>query len=578
MRLPRQVLAELALVDDEEVLTDVCWALSYLGERPEGVDAVIATGVCSRLATLLGFSPTVQKSALHAVGNIVAGSQVQAQAALDGGALPQLTSLLQSNEAEVQRLAAWAISNVTAGSSDQIQAVIDEGAVTPLKQLLRSQSRAVRKEAAFALVNVTTSPWPQHTLRLVSQGVVAPLCELLSPLEPADMVTVALEGLQNILKIGESLAVKGPNAKPGEEDRKERSLTEQLLELKSDHEQGRLTADEYSSARAKAISTFTSLPPKALHKAKPGSLTCADIVNAVVKADGRSRMLALRKHHRVGAIHTIATTLLRTYFEDVNFEAAEASEGDVRASSSRAAEGDVAGAGGGARDKDSSPRAAERSRATSAAAARVTGPQMPDTAPGASGSDYNFVDALAPGETEGDIVTSSSSSLGADDLAATSASGPTISKAGHRVEFVVTIDKFSQRQNLRHPAGQYSKIFDGKAAGRWRLLSYTHGTVAGKDGEWLSLYVSSADVDELACQHRWSRTVDYSITLLHPSHANGKAKPDGTCLHIKRRHTSVVFRGIHNDYEWGCRDFLPSDQVSPAASASLLHRPQPPLH
>ena len=38
---------------------------------------------------------------------------------------------------------------------------------------------AVRKEAAFALVNVTTSPWPQHTLRLVSQGVVAPLCELL---------------------------------------------------------------------------------------------------------------------------------------------------------------------------------------------------------------------------------------------------------------------------------------------------------------------------------------------------------------------------------------------------------------
>jgi hypothetical protein len=94
---------------------------------------------------------------------------METQAALDGGALPLLTGLLRSHDAEVQRLAAWAISNVTAGSSDQIQAVIDQGAVAPLTSLLRSPSRAVRKEATFALVNVTTSPWPQHTIRLVDQ-------------------------------------------------------------------------------------------------------------------------------------------------------------------------------------------------------------------------------------------------------------------------------------------------------------------------------------------------------------------------------------------------------------------------
>ena len=70
-------LSSRGQVSEFRAHTTTTTALSYLGERTEGVDAVIETGVCSRLAALLGTSsPTVIKSALHAVGNIVAGSQV----------------------------------------------------------------------------------------------------------------------------------------------------------------------------------------------------------------------------------------------------------------------------------------------------------------------------------------------------------------------------------------------------------------------------------------------------------------------------------------------------------------------
>ena len=500
---------------------------------------MIETGVCSRLAALLGTSsPTVQKSALHAVGNIVAGSQIQAQAALDGGALPLLTQLLKSDEAEVQRLAAWAISNVTAGSSDQIQAVIDFGAVPPLMALLRSPSRAVRKEAAFALVNVTTSPWPQHTLRLVEQGVVAPICELLSPSEPSDIVTVALEGLQNILKIGETTS-PNPDGVTG-------------------------AAGTQSADDGKASKGATAV-------------TQNDMIRTVTAADGKARMMALRHHHRTGAINNISTVLLKTYFDATGLDtptlADDSGSTAAAAAAATAAATAVAAVVGGSNkasaSSDDTPTRAEGGKARSAnkAAALTSASSSVPTSSGPSsrGGDVAATNS-SPSTAAGGGGDSVAAPRPATDQPVTSTASDKDLSLVHRVEFVVTIEGYSRRQGCKHPAGQYSDIFDGKGAGRWRLLSYTHGTVAGKEGEWLSLYVSSADVDELACMHRWSRTVDYSITLLHPSqHAkNGRkagGKADDPNQSITRRHTSVVFRGVHNDYEWGCRDFLPSDQV-----------------
>ena len=63
------------------MLTDACWALSYLSDgQNDKIQAVIEAGVCQRLVELLiHTSPAVQTPALRTVGNIVTGDDLQTQ-------------------------------------------------------------------------------------------------------------------------------------------------------------------------------------------------------------------------------------------------------------------------------------------------------------------------------------------------------------------------------------------------------------------------------------------------------------------------------------------------------------------
>lgn len=203
-------LSSLIYSTDEEVLTDACWALSYLSDGPnEKIQAVIEAGVCRRLVELLlNPSPAVQTPALRTVGNIVTGDDLQTQFIINHNALPCLLALLSSQKKGIRKEACWTISNITAGNKDQIQAVIEANIVPPLIQLLTNAEFDIRKEAAWAISNATSGGNAMQMKYLVQQGCIRPLCDLLT-VNDAKIVTIALEGLENILKVGDDDVKRG---------------------------------------------------------------------------------------------------------------------------------------------------------------------------------------------------------------------------------------------------------------------------------------------------------------------------------------------------------------------------------
>lgn len=200
------MLAKLVYSLDDEVLIDACWAISYLSDGSnDKIQAVIEAGIPRRLVELLMHASTsVQTPALRSVGNIVTGDDIQTQVIINSGALPALLSLLGSGKDGIRKEACWTISNITAGNSTQIQAVIDANIIPPLINLLSNGDFKTRKEACWAISNATSGGLqkPEQIRYLVQQGCIKPLCDLLS-CPDNKIIQVALDGLENILKVGE---------------------------------------------------------------------------------------------------------------------------------------------------------------------------------------------------------------------------------------------------------------------------------------------------------------------------------------------------------------------------------------
>jgi hypothetical protein len=141
---------------------------------------------------------------LRSVGNIVTGDDTQTQVVISSGVLPALLSLLASPKEGIRKEACWTVSNITAGNPAQIQSVIDANLFPPLISILARGDFKSRKEACWAVSNATSGALsrPEQIRYMVAQGVIKPLCDLLV-LGDNKITQVALDGLENILRVGE---------------------------------------------------------------------------------------------------------------------------------------------------------------------------------------------------------------------------------------------------------------------------------------------------------------------------------------------------------------------------------------
>jgi len=201
------IVNKLVTHSDRQIITDACWALSYLTDGDnEKIEEVVKSGAVATLVRLLdcGDAQIVTPS-LRALGNVVTGTDEQTDSVLQAEALPVFGKLLMQDKMSLVKEAAWAISNITAGNQLQIQRVVDAGILHAIVHVLKDGDSKAQKEAAWAVTNLTSGGTLEQMVALCQsgpEGALKPMCDLLAGRD-VKTVVVILEGLANILAAAE---------------------------------------------------------------------------------------------------------------------------------------------------------------------------------------------------------------------------------------------------------------------------------------------------------------------------------------------------------------------------------------
>jgi importin subunit alpha-1/8 len=206
----KKLLPTLGLLlqhNDKAILSDVCWALSYVtDDTTEKVQAVVNANCVPRLVALLTCDEvSIVTPALRSVGNIVTGDDVQTDAVLAAGVLEALAILLEHKKPNIVKEAAWTLSNITAGNHRQIQKVLESNVIASLVHVLQSADFKAQREAVWAVTNLTSGGTNEQIIHMIqTYQIIAPYCELLSS-KDSRTVVVILSGLTVLFRVADSV-------------------------------------------------------------------------------------------------------------------------------------------------------------------------------------------------------------------------------------------------------------------------------------------------------------------------------------------------------------------------------------
>jgi len=174
------LLKHLLDVNDNDILVDACWAVSYISDDPTvhnvRIQKIVDENFVPSLISLLDHqSALVIHPALRAIGNIVTGNDKQTQHVLKHGVLAKLKLLLESERVNIRKEACWTVSNITAGNASQIREVCEAQLIPLILQHLESKVFDIRKEACWAISNATTGGNNESIRYIVQCGAIKPL-------------------------------------------------------------------------------------------------------------------------------------------------------------------------------------------------------------------------------------------------------------------------------------------------------------------------------------------------------------------------------------------------------------------
>lgn len=96
MRAIPTLAKTIMIANDKEVLTDVCWAMSYISDNgPEKIPIIMNTNIVPRIIQLLEHEHLpIAVACLRTLGNLLTGSHEETQYSINAGALEVLHRLL----------------------------------------------------------------------------------------------------------------------------------------------------------------------------------------------------------------------------------------------------------------------------------------------------------------------------------------------------------------------------------------------------------------------------------------------------------------------------------------------------